>query len=90
MFLEEIEPEKAKKCALFLHTTPVDQHGTDLPVVAKTLAPEANIVFSGGKVPDKDLVMMYNSYRAFNGELQNQIKNWCNGNSKYSLLDQYK
>tara|TARA_B100002019_G_C21258793_1_gene595451 strand:- start:1229 stop:1738 length:510 start_codon:yes stop_codon:yes gene_type:complete len=37
-----------------------------------------------------DLVMMYNSYRAFNESLKNKIKNWSSDNSKYSLLDQYE
>ncbi len=34
-----------------------------------------------------DLVIMYNSYRAFDQNHQNKIKNWCDKNSKYSLLE---
>ena len=60
MFLEEIGPEKAERCGLLMHTTPVAHHGTDLPKVAKMVAPGADIVISGGKVPERDLVMMYN------------------------------
>lgn len=32
-FCNKIGKEKAKKCALLLHTHPLDENGTDLPTV---------------------------------------------------------
>ena len=60
MFLDEIGPEKAERCGMIMHTTPVDQHGTDLPKVASVLAPNANIQFSSAKINSKDLNILYN------------------------------
>tara|TARA_R110001583_G_scaffold59277_6_gene176422 strand:- start:29536 stop:30972 length:1437 start_codon:yes stop_codon:yes gene_type:complete len=60
MFLDEIGPEKAERCGMIMHTTPIDQHGTDLPKVADVLAPNAKIKFSSAKISSKDLNILYN------------------------------
>ena len=60
-FLNTIPKEKADKCALLLHTDPVDDNGTDLPAVASMLCPNTNIIFSNQKIPFQTLNLMYNS-----------------------------
>jgi len=59
-FCDRIGEEKAKKVALLMHTQPVDQNGTDLPVVAKTLAPDCNVIFSDKRRSTEELNMLYN------------------------------
>lgn len=60
LFCDKLPKEKADKCLLLLHTDPVDQHGTDLPAVAKNLCPEYKIAFSNKKLSREQLNMMYN------------------------------
>jgi hypothetical protein len=59
-FTASLPKDKADKCALILHTDPVDQNGTDLPIVAHVLAPDRNIIFSNAKLPPQAMVMLYN------------------------------
>jgi len=49
-----------KKAVLLLHTDPVDQHGTDLPAVAKKIASNVEIIFSNKKLSSEDLNKLYN------------------------------
>jgi len=60
MFCENIGPEKASKVALVMHTQPVDENGTDLPAVAKTMASECNIIFSDKRRLQEELNQFYN------------------------------
>ena len=61
-FLDQLPKEKAKKCLLLMHTDPVDNNGTDLPVVAETFCnPEIHQVkFSVDKLDVKHLNYLYN------------------------------
>ena len=61
-FCDLIGKEKAKKCAFVLHTSIVDQHGTDLRAVKETLTdPEyVNIYFSTAKLSPQQMNLMYN------------------------------
>jgi glycosyltransferase involved in cell wall biosynthesis len=59
-FCDRIGEEKASKVALLMHTNPKDQNGTDLPVVAETLAPGCNVVFSTSKLSTDQLNQLYN------------------------------
>lgn len=59
-FCQNLTDEKADKVVLLMHTSPTDQNGTDLPEVAKTLAPECNIVFSDKKLTSTELNYLYN------------------------------
>ena len=52
--------DKGKKCCLILHTDPVDDNGTDLPAVARVIAPGRNIVFSNAKIPSNIMNCLYN------------------------------
>ena len=59
-FCDIIGEEKAKKCALILHTAAVDNNGTDLKAVKQALAPDENIFFSQSKITPEQMNMMYN------------------------------
>ena len=63
MFCDLIGKEKAKKCALVMHTEAVNEHGTDLRAVKSALTdPEyCNIFFSQEKLNTPQMNMMYNA-----------------------------
>jgi glycosyltransferase involved in cell wall biosynthesis len=62
LFCDTIGKEKAKKCALLLHTQPIDENGTDLPAVANLLCnPEyQRVVFSDHRYSTPEMNLMYN------------------------------
>ena len=62
LFCDEIGEEAAKKCALILHTQPVDQNGTDLTKVKELLCDPSyvNVYFSTQKLPTEQMNWMYN------------------------------
>lgn len=60
MFCDMIGEEKAKKCALVMHTEAVSEHGTDLRAVKEALAPNENIFFSQEKITPPQMNMLYN------------------------------
>ena len=59
-FCDMLPKEEADKCALIMHTQPRDDNGTDLPVVAKVLAPEYRVYFSDKKLEPRQLNCLYN------------------------------
>ena len=61
-FCESIGKEKAKKCALLLHTQVRDDNGTDLSVVRDLLCdPEyVKVVFHDARVPSNEVNWLYN------------------------------
>ena len=59
-FRSKLPKDKQDKVALFLHTQPVDNNGTDIPTVWKTLAPECKVIFSTGHITSQELNAMYN------------------------------
>ena len=61
-FLNTLKNEERNKCQLVLHTTPVDDHGTDIPEVIKFLFPknDHNIVISPGKFTTEQMSYLYN------------------------------
>lgn len=62
LFVEKIGKEKADKCLLLLHTQPVDEHGTDLPVVLELLETEGmNVQFSEQRFGVEQMNYLYNS-----------------------------
>ena len=62
MFCDLIGKEKAKKCALLLHTPTVDNNGTDLRAVKQAFCdPEyVNVFFSQDKLSPPQMNLMYN------------------------------
>ena len=59
-FCEQLPPEKAKKCALFMHTQIRDDNGTDLMAVKNALCPKYKVIFSDQSVDQKMLNFYYN------------------------------
>ena len=61
-FCNKIGKEKAKKCALLLHTQRVDENGTDLPVVVDLFCdPEyQRVVFCENRYSPQQMNTMYN------------------------------
>lgn len=61
-FCDSIGKEKAKKCALLLHTQPVDENGTDLYAVRDLICdPEyQRVVFCDNKYNTQDMNILYN------------------------------
>lgn len=62
VFCDSIGKEKAKKCALVLHTQPVDENGTDLFAVSDLLLDPSyqRVVFSTDRNSTQDMNIMYN------------------------------
>lgn len=63
VFLDKLPKEKADKCALVLHTQPIDEHGTDLYAVRDMLFTDeqcSQIYFSDLRIPTQDLNLIYN------------------------------
>ena len=59
-FWDKLPKEEADRCALLMHTQPVDQNGTDLPAVKKAVAPDCNIYFSENRLDQKEMNLLYN------------------------------
>jgi glycosyltransferase involved in cell wall biosynthesis len=61
-FIKSIPEESRKHCRLILHTTPVDDNGTDLPRVVEDVTPEISdlVIFSTGRVETNYLNLLYN------------------------------
>lgn len=59
-FVDNIPVEDRKKCALVLHTDPIDENGTNLFEVVKLIAPDENIIFHTAKLNPKDMHFLYN------------------------------
>ena len=64
IFVDDLPEEKAKKCALLLHTQPIDENGTDLPAVKDMLfgyEEKYNIIFNDGRYPTNIMNLLYNA-----------------------------
>jgi glycosyltransferase involved in cell wall biosynthesis len=59
LFCDMLPKDKADKCLLLMHTSPVDENGTDLPAVIKDLCPY-DVKFTGVKLEQDKLNEFYN------------------------------
>jgi len=59
-FGDMLPKEEADKCALLMHTQPIDDNGTDLPTVVKDICPELKVYFSDRKLEPNQLNWLYN------------------------------
>jgi glycosyltransferase involved in cell wall biosynthesis len=61
-FCEKIGPEKADKCALLMHTQPIDENGTDLYAIRDLVCNEnhCNVIFSTARFGVKEMNYLYN------------------------------
>jgi glycosyltransferase involved in cell wall biosynthesis len=63
-FVDKLELEQAKKCALVLHTQAVDNNGTDLPAVIDALCgddPRYNVIIVKKHFTPEQMNLLYNS-----------------------------
>jgi hypothetical protein len=62
MFCDMIGQEKAKRCALVMHTQAVDENGTDLYAVREAVCDDSyvNVYFSQDKLETPQMNLMYN------------------------------
>ena len=58
-FCDMLTPEQAKKCALVMHTQPIDDNGTNLIEVAKQLCPY-RVVFSANRIEPSQMNIIHN------------------------------
>jgi len=59
-FCDMLPKEEADKCALLMHTQPIDENGTHLPNVVKAICPDTKVYFSDRKLEPKQLNHLYN------------------------------
>jgi glycosyltransferase involved in cell wall biosynthesis len=59
-FCDNLTPEQAAKCVFVLHTEKVQDAGTDLPEVIKSLCPNYDVVFVENKISPEEMCAMYN------------------------------
>ena len=59
-FVEKLPKEKQNRVALVMHTQVIDDNGTDLRAVWKTLAPNCKVLFSEVKLNHSELNALYN------------------------------
>ena len=60
LFCDKLTKEQSNKCVLLMHTTPIDNNGTDLYAVKDTLCPDYDVVFSTNKIEPEKLNELYN------------------------------
>jgi glycosyltransferase involved in cell wall biosynthesis len=60
LFCDKLPKEKSEKCLLLMHTSPVDDNGTDLIAVKETLCPDYDVKFINMRVTQETLNEFYN------------------------------
>ena len=60
LFCDSLPKEKSEKCLLLMHTTAIDQNGTDLIAVSEALCPDYDIKFTNEKFSQEQLNQFYN------------------------------
>jgi glycosyltransferase involved in cell wall biosynthesis len=60
LFCDKIDKEKAEKCLLLMHTSPIDQNGTDLYSVKQSICPDYDVKYITNKVEQEALNDFYN------------------------------
>ena len=59
-FCDMLPKEVSEKCALLMHTQPVDENGTHIPNLVKAVCPEYKVYFSDKKLEAHQLNWLYN------------------------------
>ena len=60
LFCDRLTKEQSKKCVLVMHTSPIDNNGTDLYAVKDKICPDYDIIFSVKKIENDVLNKLYN------------------------------
>lgn len=61
-FIKKLPEDERKYCRLVMHTQPIDEHGTDLPVVIRDVTPDIQkyVIFSNERIEAKHINILYN------------------------------
>ena len=59
-FCKKLPKEQSDKCALLMHTQPIDENGTDLYAVKTAVCPDFKVIFSDKPIDTKIMNFMYN------------------------------
>jgi len=64
--MDKLTPEQRKECVFVFHSAPVDENGTDMRAVCKTLLPDYPVIFTHdehqtGSFTDEEMNFIYNS-----------------------------
>lgn len=59
-FVKGLPEEKRDKVCLLMHTTPVEEHGTDLLTTIEHCTPDINVIFTKEKYTEEGLNYLYN------------------------------
>jgi glycosyltransferase involved in cell wall biosynthesis len=59
-FRKTLPEDKRDKVCLLMHTTPVEEHGTDLPTMIQHCTPDANVIFAPNRYTEEQLNWLYN------------------------------
>ena len=59
-FCDMLPKEQADKCALLMHTQPVDENGTHIPNLVKAICPDYKVYYSDKKLEPNQLNWLYN------------------------------
>ena len=59
-FCDNLTKEEAAKCVLLMHTSPLDEAGTDLPACKEAFCPDYDVIFSGDKIMPERMNQYYN------------------------------
>ena len=60
LFCDKLPKAKSDKCLLLMHTSPVDENGTDLHAVIKSVCPDYDVKFTNSKLEQDKLNELYN------------------------------
>lgn len=60
LFVDSLPKQDRDSVCLLMHTTAVDQNGTDLKAVAEKIAPDCHVIFSERRVQTQELAYLYN------------------------------
>ena len=60
LFCDKLTKEQSDKCVLVMHTSPIDNNGTDLYAVKDKICPNYDVVFSTNKIESDTLNKLYN------------------------------
>ena len=59
-FVKGLPEEKRDKVCMVMHTTQVDENGTDLPTTIEHCCPNSNVIFTPGRYSEEGLNWLYN------------------------------
>ncbi len=59
-FRQTLRPEQQDKVCMVMHTSPIDENGTDLPKFIEHCIPDSNVIFASNRYTEVELNYLYN------------------------------